>query len=94
VRHTVCRLSELPEGRGFLVEVEGEAIALFRIGREVHAIENEGPLAFGDLRGATVFCPLHAWGFDVRSGRCDEFPDACVRTFRVHLNGDDVQIEL
>ncbi len=99
MRRTVCCLSQLPEGHGYLVEVEGECIALFRVGREVHAIENacphrEGPLAFGDLRGSTVFCPLHAWGFDVRTGRCDEFPGACVRTFQVHLEGDDVQIEL
>ena len=99
MRRTVCRLSQLPEGRGYLVEVEGEGIALFRIGAEVHAIENacphrNGPLAFGDLRGRTVYCPLHAWAFDVKTGRCDEFPEASVRTYRVHVEGDDVQIEL
>ena len=99
VRRAVCRLSQLPEGQGYLVEVDGEGIALFRIGAEVHAIENacphrNGPLAFGDLRGCTVFCPLHAWAFDVRTGRCEEFPEASVRTYRVHVEGDEVQIEL
>lgn len=96
---TICRLSQLSEGRGFLAEVEGEGIALFRIGDEVHAIENacphrSGPLAFGDLRGCTVYCPLHAWAFDVRTGRCEEFPEASVRTYTVHVQGDEVQIEL
>jgi nitrite reductase (NADH) small subunit len=99
VRRTVCRFSELPEGRGYLVEVDGEDIALFRVGDEVHAIENacphrNGPLAFGDLRGTTVFCPLHSWPFDVRTGLCEEFPGASVRTFRVHVESDEVQIEL
>jgi len=99
VRRTVCRLSDLPERQGYLVEVAGEAIALFRVGDRVHAIENtcphrEGPLAFGDLRGATVHCPLHAWPFDVRTGRCEEFPGVEVRTFPVHLEGDEVQLEL
>ncbi len=99
MRRSVCRLSDLPERQGYLVEVEGEAIALFRVAGEVHAIENacphrDGPLAFGDLRGAMVFCPVHAWAFDVRTGRCDDPPGACVRTFRVHVDGDDVQIEL
>jgi nitrite reductase (NADH) small subunit len=99
VRRTVCKLSDLPERSGYLVEVEGEAIALFRVGAEVHAIENtcphrDGPLAFGDLRGATVFCPLHAWGFDVRTGACGEFPGVAVRTYPVHVDGDEVALEL
>ncbi len=99
MRRTLCRLSDLPDGKGYLVELDGEAIALFREGSEVHAIENacphaDGPLAFGDLRGGVVYCPLHAWGFDVRTGRSDEYPRLCVRTFPVHVDGDTVQIEL
>lgn len=95
----MCKLSDLPVGSGYLVEVDGEAIALFRVGQEIHAIDNVcphryGPLAFGDLRGRTVYCPLHAWGFDVVSGACDEFPGVSVRTYPVHVEGDDVQIEL
>ncbi len=99
MRRTLCRLSQLPEGRSHLVEIDGEEVAVFRVGDEVHAIENacphrNGPLAFGELRGSTVFCPLHAWPFDVRTGRCEEFPEASVRTFRVRVEGDEVQIEL
>jgi len=99
VRRTVCRVSELLEGHGRLVEIEGEGIALFRVGGEVYAIENScphrnGPLAFGDLRGYTVYCPLHAWAFDVRTGKCEELPDASVRTYRIHVQGDELQIEL
>ena len=99
MRRTVCKLSDLPERGGYLVEVEGEAIALFRVGATVHAIENacphrEGPLAFGDLRGTVVYCPLHAWGFDVRTGACDEFPGVAVRTYTVRVDGDDVALEL
>lgn len=95
----MCRLSDLPARGGYLVEVDGEAIALFRVGDEVHAIDNvcphrDGPLAYGDLRGAVVFCPLHAWGFDVRSGACDEFPGVRVRTYPVHVEGDEIQVEL
>jgi nitrite reductase (NADH) small subunit len=99
VIHKVCRLADLPEQGGALFEVAGEEVALFRVGELVHAISNacphrDGPLAFGDLRGTTVFCPLHAWGFDLRTGRCDEFPEVCVRTFEVRLDGDEVLLEL
>jgi nitrite reductase (NADH) small subunit len=69
------------------------------VGVEVHALANtcphrEGPLAFGDLRGATVYCPLHAWDFDVRTGRCGEFPNVAVRTYLVEVRGDEVLIDL
>ncbi|HET9595874.1 MAG TPA: Rieske 2Fe-2S domain-containing protein [Anaeromyxobacteraceae bacterium] len=95
----VCRLSDLPATQGYLVEVGGEVVALFRVGDEVHAIENrcphrDGPLAFGDLKGSTVYCPVHAWDFDVRTGRCGEFPRVAVRTFPVQVRGDEVLIEL
>ena len=99
MRRTVCRLRDLPEKSGYLVEVGDVAVALFRVGREVFALDNvcphrDGPLAFGDLRQGVVYCPLHAWGFDVKSGRCDEFPGVCVRTFPVRVEGDEVQLEL
>ncbi len=96
---TVARLADLPVKRGYLVEVDGLAIALFRVGDAVHAIDNtcphrDAPLAFGDLRGHVVYCPLHAWAFDVRTGACDEGPGACVRTYPARVEGDAVQIAL
>lgn len=99
MRHRVARLDELPQGRGWLVRLEGLEIALFRIGDQVHAVENECPhrgaaLAYGDLRGETVYCPLHAWPFEVRTGRCPEFPEVSIRTFPVHVEGGEVLLEL
>ncbi len=74
-------------------------VAIFRVGSRVHAIENtcphrEGPLAFGDVREGTVFCPLHAWPFDLATGRSPEFPEAFVRIFPVSLEGGEVWIEI
>lgn len=99
MERTVCRLDELEDGRGRVVEVDGLELAVFRRGEEVYAVENScphrgGPLAFGDLRGVTVYCPLHAWPFDLRSGRCLEFPDAPVRAFRARVEGGQVRVEL
>ncbi len=98
-RRTLCKLSDLSEGRGYRVEVDGEGIALFRFGGEVLAIDDAcphrgGPLAFGDVRGGVVHCPLHAWAFDLRTGRCDEFPGVAVRCRRVAVEGGEVFLEL
>ena len=97
--HTLCRLSELVEGQGKLVELAGEAIAVFKVGGDVFAVDNacphrDGPLAFGDVKGCMVYCPLHAWPFDLRSGQCPDIPSARVRTFPVRIDGDEVKVEL
>jgi nitrite reductase (NADH) small subunit len=94
-----CRLADVPEGRGHLLEVGGRGIALFRVKGEVYAIENacphrEGPLAFGDVREGIVHCPVHAWPFDLATGRCLDVPGAAVRTYRAWVEGDEVWIEL
>jgi len=99
VERAICRLSDIEEGRGIAVEADGVELAVFRRGEEVFALENAcphrgGPLAFGDLRGDTVYCPLHAWPFDLRTGRCREFPHASVRTFPVRVEGGEVRVEL
>jgi len=96
---TVCRLSDLAEGRGTLVRVAGRELAIFRLGDRVMAVDNAcphrgGPLAFGDQRGAVVHCPVHAWPFDLGTGRCAEVPGARVRVYRVRVEGDRVRVEL
>ena len=99
LERTVCHLSDIEDGRALLVEVEGLELALFRRGEEVFALENScphrgGSLASGDLKGEVVYCPLHAWPFDLRSGRCLEFPEAPVRIFPVRVEGGKVRVEL
>ncbi len=72
---------------------------MFRVGDAVYAIENacphrEGPLAFGDVRGTTVHCPVHSWPFDLATGQCLDVPGAAVRTYAVRVEGGVVRIEL
>ena len=94
-----CLLEELEEGKGRMVELDGECIALFRAGAEVVALDNEcphrgGALSGGDLHGGAVHCPLHGWPFDARTGRCLEQPEARVRTFQVEVRGGEVWVEV
>lgn len=99
MKRAVCKAAELAPGKGKLVEAGGEQVALFLVDGRVHAIDNvcphrDGPLAFGDLQGCVVYCPLHAWPFDVTTGQCQEFPSAAVRTFAAGIEGDDVVVDL
>jgi nitrite reductase/ring-hydroxylating ferredoxin subunit len=65
-------MSELPPGSCREVTVEGRSLALYNVAGRVYATSNSclhrgGPLGQGALDGCTVFCPWHAWAFDVRT---------------------------
>ncbi|MGH7516696.1 MAG: Rieske (2Fe-2S) protein [Gemmatimonadales bacterium] len=68
-------LSRIPAGEGRAFKVEDLEIAVFR-GREgrVYATQAScphrgGPLADGLVGGGCVICPLHAFTFDLATGR-------------------------
>jgi nitrite reductase (NADH) small subunit len=72
---SVCRLDELPEGRGRTFEVAGLRVAVLKTGESVFALIDRCPHAGGSLgQGWTdegeVVCPLHRWRFKLSDGRC------------------------
>jgi nitrite reductase (NADH) small subunit len=69
----VLASAQLKEGVPQVVVVGGHAVALVRVEGQVYAVDNAcphrgGELGRGDLQGHVLFCPLHAWCFDVRDG--------------------------
>lgn len=91
----VASVSELPTDTGRVVEVGGQEIALFKVGEEVYAIENEcphreGPLGEGELEEDIVTCPFHAWQVNVRTGEVVYSPGICARTFSCKVEGGEV----
>ncbi len=56
-----------------MVNAAGLELAIVRVDGRVYAVANAcphrgGPLGAGDLSGHHLYCPLHAWCFDVRTG--------------------------
>ncbi|MGE4094608.1 MAG: Rieske (2Fe-2S) protein [Candidatus Binatia bacterium] len=52
-----------------------------------HCPHRQGPLADGLVGGGKVVCPLHAWKFDLATGRCLG-ETATIRTYPVReVNG-------
>ncbi len=69
----VLRSDALAEGKVAGVAVDGAEVALARVGGRVYAVTGVCPhrgglLGQGDLSEHHLFCPLHAWSFDVRTG--------------------------
>jgi 3-phenylpropionate/trans-cinnamate dioxygenase ferredoxin subunit len=75
----IAPIADLPDGRGVLVEVGEERIALFRTGETVHAIGDrcshaEASLAEGELFEGEVECPRHGSPFDLSTGEPGTLP--------------------
>ena len=65
--------SLVAEGQRVTVEFVDRQLALSRVEGKAFAIDNrcphrDGLMAEGTLEGHHLYCPLHAWCFDVRSG--------------------------
>lgn len=97
----VCQLADLSPERGAAALLGDDQVALFRIGDEVLAVQQQDPFsgAFVMSRGivgtkgdrVTVASPLHKQVFDLRTGEClESFGEApkALRTFAVVLDPD------
>jgi len=95
----VAEIGDIPPGTGKCVEVNGKEIAVFNVGGSFHAIDNTcihrgGPLAEGELDGATVTCPWHGWQYDVTTGRNVTDDSTGVDRYEVKVEGGGILIDL
>ena len=96
----VATRSEVPEGGGTCVEVEGKRSALFNLSGEIYAIDDEcthigGPLSDGFVDGEEVECPWHSARFNIKTGEVLGPPAfEGIASYRVRLSGDDVEVEI
>jgi nitrite reductase (NADH) small subunit len=100
VRVTCVENVPLREGREVLVG--GRSLALFNLGRQYLAVDNQcphkqGPLADGIVTGASVVCPLHAWRVNLETGEVER-PAAgvgqCVRAYPTRVEDGVVSVEM
>lgn len=95
----VATMTEVPEGATRAVDASGTPVALYNVSGRVYATSNTcphrgGPLGEGDLNGATVTCPWHAFQFDVATGRCATNPALSVGCYAVRVDGQDILVEV
>ena len=98
-RVRVAGAGDVTPGQGRVVEVEGRTIALFNVEGRYYAIDNNcphrgGPLGEGDLDGATVSCPWHAWRWDVTTGATTNNPAVKVACYPVSEDAGGVFVAL
>jgi nitrite reductase/ring-hydroxylating ferredoxin subunit len=94
----VAKLDELPaSGGGKVVVVNGQRLALFRVGADVHAIADtcahQGrSLGESPIEDGIVTCKGHGWRYDVRTGKVEHNPEVGVRSYAVKLEDGKVLV--
>lgn len=88
----------LGEGRAYVMAERAIAVFRQRDGR-LFATDNQcphrsGPLADGIIGAGKVICPLHAWKFDLETGRCLSGDTATVRTYPVRAVNGRIVVEV
>ena len=79
-------LNAVPARGARVVKTAAGCVAVFRTGDDrVYALDNAcphkgGPLAEGIVHGASVTCPLHAWVFDLETGKAQGADSGAVAT--------------
>ena len=96
---TVCALGDIVPDTGVCALVDGEQVAVFRVGQgDLYAIDNLDPTAHAAVlsRGlvgslgerVVVASPITKQHFDLRTGACLEAPEHSVRAWPVRLRDD------
>ncbi len=96
----VARLSELPPGTSKRVYSGADAIALFNVGGEVHAVSDRcthgrASLSEGSVAAdrCTLNCPWHGGQFDLRTGEPTGGPvKVPIRVYPVKVEGDRILV--
>ncbi len=97
----VCRVEDIPPGRGWPVTVGHHRIAVFRTTGGLRAVDNRcshvgNPIDDGSVSGEVMTCPWHGWRYDLRTGdHLTAFGHRSgLRTWPVRAEGDEVLVEV
>ncbi len=103
---SVCALDDIVPDTGVAALLNGEQIAIFRVGADdaLYAIGNHDPFSHanvlargivGDIGGELVVAsPVYKQHFSLNSGACLEETGVCVPVYAVRLSDGIVQIAL
>ncbi|MGH9236444.1 MAG: nitrite reductase small subunit NirD [Vicinamibacterales bacterium] len=98
----VTPTGNIPPREGRAVLIGDREIALFNLGDEFLATDNQcphkgGPLCDGIVTGTSVVCPLHAWKVNLATGEVERpahGKEHCVTTYPTRIEDGVVLIGL
>ena len=98
--HDVCAVGELDAEFPLGVDIEGQRVGVFKVGEDVHALEDICPHAYALLSqgyqdNGQIECPLHGALFEIASGKSlNDIGQRDLSCHRVKLEHGRVFIQL
>jgi NAD(P)H-dependent nitrite reductase small subunit len=97
--HDLGPAADLKEGdlRGALVD--GNKLCIGRSGDSYFAVHDVCPHAAGSLSEGMVdedqvICPLHAYGFEIKTGHCPDDPSCSIQAYEVRVEDGALQVKI
>ena len=95
----VCVLTEIPLNEPLIIEIDGEPVALCRVGEQVYALEDVCPhqgasFEGGEIDDGILICPLHGWRAEVCSGQSLEAPSLKIAMYQTKVDNGEVYVKL
>ncbi len=95
----IALTTEIAEGAGKAIAVDGKSVAIFNVQGKFYAIDNAcahrgGPIGDGMLDGQVATCPWHGWQWDVTTGKSLFNPAVAVKKFSLKVEGNQIFIDL
>ena len=86
----LAKVSQIPSKTGLSVQVKGLRLAVFKVRKTIHAIEEAcphrgAPLGDGPLRDSVVTCTWHGWEFDLVRGCHVLEPDIKLKKYETRV---------
>jgi benzoate/toluate 1,2-dioxygenase alpha subunit/2,4,5-trichlorophenoxyacetic acid oxygenase 1 len=97
---SVAPAASLADGRPQRVLVGGTALALVRVGEQIHALDDRcthgaASLSDGEVHGSEIECPFHGGRFDLATGAATGLPcKRPVQVFPVRVREGRVEVSL
>jgi nitrite reductase (NADH) small subunit len=98
----ICAIADIAPDTGVCALVEGQQVAVFRVGDSAYAIDNRDPftgahvLSRGliSVRGGVlaVASPLHKQRFALTTGACVDDPSIAVNAWRCRVRGGAIEV--
>jgi 3-phenylpropionate/trans-cinnamate dioxygenase ferredoxin component len=101
---TICPISDIPNGKREVFDINGRWVAIFNVDNRYYAIEDvcthDGNTLTEDARGNPVpldgyeiECPRHGARFDIRNGKVLSAPAVKdVRWYAVRVQDEQIQL--
>lgn len=94
----VAAVGDVPPGCGIQVTIENDDLALFNVGGEFFVIDDlcphrGAPLSQGFLEQDKVFCPLHCFDFNLKTGESQVASHLRVATYPTKTENGDIFVQ-